>query len=71
MNTSKEFKTYYMSLPRTDRNHVILRNNVVSECKISTTIFYNWLKGLTPVPHWAKPIIAKVFGVPVSELFPN
>jgi len=64
-----DFKNYYMSLPRADKYNVKKRNQIVNECKISTPIFYNWVKGITPVPHWAQPIISKILGVPVEELF--
>jgi hypothetical protein len=67
----KTLNDFYMNLSRKDKYHVKVRNKIVTECKISTTIFYNWLKGLTSVPHWARPIIAEIMDVPLSELFPE
>ncbi len=69
--TNNTFKIAYMSLPRMDKRNVKLRNKIVTECKISTPIFYNWVKGITPVPHWAKPIISEIMQIPQTELFPN
>ena len=66
-----QFKTAYMNLPRVDKHNVKIRNKIVSKCEISTAIFYNWLKGFTPVPHWAKPSIAEILNKPVNELFPE
>ena len=69
--TNSNFKLAYMNLSRVDKYHVKIRNKIVHECKISTQIFYNWVKDITPVPHWAKPIIAEIMDKPQSELFPE
>jgi len=67
--SKNNFKNVYMNLSRADKKHIKLRNQIVTECNISTPIFYNWTKGITPVPHWAQPIISKILSVPVEELF--
>jgi len=64
------FNIAYMNLSRADKLHIELRNQIVYECNISTAIFYNWLKGVTPVPKLAQPIIAKILNKPETELFP-
>ena len=69
--TNSKFKITYMNLSRIDKYNVNVRNKIVNECKISTQIFYNWVKDITPVPHWAKPIISKIMSIPQSELFPE
>jgi len=66
-----KFKNAYLSIPRIDKRSIKTRDKIVNECKISTTIFYNWLKGITPVPHWAKPIISKIMEKEQTELFPK
>lgn len=66
-----KFSEVYMNLPRQNKFNVRKRNEIVTECKISTTIFYNWLKGITSIPELAKPIIAKQLNMTVSELFPE
>jgi hypothetical protein len=68
---NKEFSNQYMNLSRMHKYHINVRNEIVNKCQISTPIFYNWSKGITPVPHWAKPIIAGIMQVEVYKLFPD
>jgi len=68
---SQNFNDVYMNLSRKDKFHIKVRNEIVTKCRISTSIFYNWMKGITPVPHWALPVISDILNKPVNELFPE
>lgn len=70
MNTNN-FEDAYMNLSRKNKYHIKIRTEIEKACQISTAIFYNWLKGITPVPHWAKGRIAEILKMPESELFPE
>lgn len=59
----------YMSISRKNKEYLQVRDRIIKECKISSHVFYNWIKGITPVPHWAKPRICEVLGIPESVLF--
>ncbi|MCF6242509.1 MAG: hypothetical protein L3J74_14315 [Bacteroidales bacterium] len=39
------------------------RREITSLCGISTYVFYNWLRGTTPIPPLAVPVVAEVFNV--------
>jgi len=69
--SNKNLKQKYMNLSRADKYHIKVRNEIIAKCKINTAIFYNWVKGITPVPELAKPIIAEIFKMQVAELFPE
>ena len=69
MNKS-QFQITYMSLPRTNKNHIKIRNKIISACGVSSAIFYNWLKGLTQVPPLAQKEISKILNKSQCELFP-
>lgn len=59
----------YNNLPRTKNGRFKIRNQICNELNISVAIFYNYLKGVTPVPHLAKPIIAKLLNFEEREVF--
>lgn len=67
---NKNFKKIYYNLSRENKQHIHIRNKIVLECKISTPIFYNWVKGITPVPDLAKPIISKILNISEDVIFP-
>lgn len=71
MSRKNNLEDVYMNLSRKDKNHIKKRNKIVTECNVSTPIFYNWLRGLTPVPTLAQPIIAEILGVSIEILFPE
>ncbi|MFN8255460.1 MAG: hypothetical protein U0W24_07210 [Bacteroidales bacterium] len=66
---NEKFSEAYFKLSRKNRYHIQIRNRIAFECKVSTAIVYNWLTGQTSVPELAKPVIAKIMQIPVSELF--
>ena len=68
---NNKFQDAYMDLSRRNKHHIKVRTKIENACKISTPIFYNWLKGITPVPHWAKGSIAAIFNMQKEELFPE
>lgn len=69
--SSNEFEDVYMGLSRKNKFHIKVRTKIENACKITTPIFYNWLKGITPVPHWAKGSISEILELPQEELFPE
>jgi len=69
--SNQTFNDLYMTISRKDKHHIKVRNKIVTDCKISTPVFYNWIKGITAIPHWAKPIICEIMKMPHSVLFPE
>ncbi len=67
---NKNLKKHYLSLPRVNNNHLKIRDEIIEACGITQPIFYNWLKGLTPVPKLAQKEIAIILGESVDKLFP-
>ncbi len=65
-----EFKKAYMDLPRIDKHNIRKRDLITKKCRVSTPIFYNWVKGITPIPFWAKPLIAEIMQIDKDILFP-
>lgn len=64
------FRKQYYSIPRgLDNRPTEVREQILEECEISYSVFYNWLKGLTPLPKHQKPIIAKILQCSVNDLF--
>ncbi len=68
---SLKLKNAYNKIPRTNKEKIKIRNKLVTKCGISTSIFYNWLRGATEIPELAKPVISEVMKIPMSELFPE
>lgn len=74
-NKTKEPKTpfhaAYLNIPQAKGQRVKVRNKIVKECGTNSHSFYFWMHNITAVPFLAKPVIAKIFDIPQSELFPE
>ena len=68
---NEKFREMYMNLPRANKEHLKIRKEIEKQCKVSSSVVYNWNLGLTKIPHWAESIIAKIFNMKISELFPE
>lgn len=68
---NKKFIELYKSLPRVNRIRHNTRLQIIKECGITRTIFYNWVSGVTSIDDHSKPIIAKILNTSESELFTN
>jgi len=68
---NETFTVEYKNLPHSEKQHIAIRAQIIERCKISQSVFYNWICGTTSVPHWAKPRISEIMKIPQSELFPE
>jgi len=67
--TNIGFREKYYSIPRGLNNqHTEIREQIIKECEISYSVFYNWLKSLTPIPKHHRPTVAKILGCTPDEL---
>lgn len=68
---NQAFSAFYYSVSRFNREHLRVRNKIVEACEVSSSVFYNWTKGVTSVPKHHQKTIAEVTGKEISELFPE
>ncbi len=68
---NEAFAAYYNNMPRTGRQHIKMRDKIVSACSVSTHVFYNWVRGITQIPHHLHQSIAETTGKDRDELFPT
>ena len=61
-------KGYYDSLSP-ESPQLRFKKTVMAACNISTSTFYNWIRGAVAIPDEAKPIIAEVANKSTEELF--
>ncbi len=59
----KQLLQWYNTLPKNDYKR--LRNQVIDACGITKTVFYNWLRGTTPLPKLAKKEIERIAEKPI------
>lgn len=53
----------YKSLPRANKFRSKIRDQIIKECGITRTIFYNWTMGVTTIDEYSLPIVAKILNV--------
>lgn len=58
-----KFIEIYKSLPRVNKIRTKKRDQIIEDCQITKSIFYNWLSGITPIDENSKPIIAKLLKI--------
>lgn len=63
------FRQAYLTLPRVNKQHICLRDQILNECQVSRATFYNWIKCITNVPEHHRIKIANILGKSVEELF--
>ena len=65
-----KLREIYLSLPRLNKKHIAIRNEIAAQCNVSMQTVYNWLQCLTVVPerHWQT--IADILTMPVNNVFP-
>ncbi len=68
---NKKFIEVYKSLARANKVRKLTRLRIIEECGITRAIFYNWVAGVSAIDDHSKPIIARILGLPESELFTN
>lgn len=66
---NQKFSDAYMNLTRKNKYHLKVRNEIINECRISSTVFYNWVSGVTNVPFFFQDIVAKHLNMKKEELF--
>lgn len=54
----KQLLQWYNTLPKNDYKR--MRNQVIDACGVTKTVFYNWLRGTTPLPKLAKKEIERI-----------
>jgi len=66
-----KFIEKYKGLPRVSKIKSKKRDQIIKECEITRSIFYNWLSGITIIDERSRPIVAKILELKESELIPN
>ncbi len=70
-NPEGEFETkmkeVYYDLP--PKKALKIRNEIINECGITTDIYYNWMRGTTPVPKLCRIVVSQKLGVAEHILF--
>ena len=66
MKKKNELRDFYYHLPLCETK--IMRDAIISRCKITSSVFQNWLSGRTQVPELAKEVINEIADMQVFKL---
>ncbi len=67
---NSEFIKIYKLLPRAEKERSKKRDQIIKECGVTRSIFYNWIAGITPVDENSQKIISQILGIKQKNLFP-
>lgn len=66
-STQTKMKEVYDNLPKKEADRA--RAEIIKQCGITYPVFWNWLKGITPVPKLCRIIVSNELKTPEFILF--
>lgn len=64
------FVNHYKRLPRANKIYANIRDLIIKQTGVTSSIFYNWQQGITAIPEHHKPTIAEIMQIDKDILFP-